>query len=37
VTAAIVLGVFGLVYLAATLALKVPEATTLMRRIKRAR
>jgi putative peptidoglycan lipid II flippase len=37
IMAAIVLGTFGLVYLAATLALKVPQATLLLRRLKIAR
>ena len=37
ITAALVLGVFGLVYLFATLALKVPEAVVLLRRLKIAR
>lgn len=34
VNAAVVLGAFGLVYLGATLAFKVPEATILLRRLK---
>lgn len=34
VTAVLVLGLFGLVYLATTLVLKVPEATVLLRRLK---
>lgn len=37
VNAVVVLGAFGLVYLGATLALKVPEATVLLRRLKLAR
>jgi putative peptidoglycan lipid II flippase len=37
VTAALVLGAFGVVYLATTLVLKVPEATVLLRRLKIAR
>jgi putative peptidoglycan lipid II flippase len=37
ITAVLVLGTFGFVYLAATLALKVPEATVLLRRAKIAR
>jgi putative peptidoglycan lipid II flippase len=36
-TAVLVLGAFGLVYLAATVAMKVPEATILLRRLKIAR
>jgi putative peptidoglycan lipid II flippase len=35
--AVLVLGAFGLVYLAATVAMKVPEATILLRRLKIAR
>ncbi len=37
IAAVIVLGAFGIVYFAATLALKVPEATILLRRLKIAR
>jgi putative peptidoglycan lipid II flippase len=37
VTAIIVLGEFGLVYLAATLLMKVPESTILLRRLRLAR
>jgi putative peptidoglycan lipid II flippase len=37
ITAVLVLGAFGLVYLAASLVLKVPEATVLLRRLKIAR
>jgi putative peptidoglycan lipid II flippase len=37
VSAAIVLGAFGLVYLGATLAMKVPDATILLRRLRLVR
>lgn len=37
IAAVVVLGVFGLVYLGATLVFKVPEATVLLRRVKLAR
>lgn len=37
VTAVLVLGAFGLVYLGATLVMKVPESTILLRRLKLAR
>jgi hypothetical protein len=37
IVAVLVLGAFGLVYLAATLAMKVPEAVQLLRRFKLAR